>query len=91
MVLERPFLEERMLTTDQKEAILRRAGVTVPPFPSGAMQNDEGAPGFAIAVEQWARSIETLYVAYVARRAAQSLRDDEASRQLDARSNAQQQ
>lgn len=71
-----------MLTLDQKETILRRAGVVVPDFPP-AVPNDMAAVRRE-AIEQWGRTIETLYVEYVARRAAKSLRDAEDQRQLSA-------
>lgn len=88
-----------MLTTDQKETILRKAGVAVPGFPAGrvlAKNHDqlehagpapkdqgEGAARRAPAAE-WARTIDTLYVEYSAARAAKSLRDAEEARRLDA-------
>ncbi|MDM0052971.1 hypothetical protein [Variovorax sp. J22R115] len=87
-----------MLTTDQKEAILRRAGVAVPDFPSGPPRSKAQEPdarGNAAwsgkrsvsgsrraAIGQWAATIDALYVEYVARRAAKSLRDAEEARQL---------
>ena len=63
-----------MLTTSHKASILRKAGVAVPAQPLDADLHDAGA--------SWARAIETLYVAYVAARAAKSLRDAEEARQL---------
>lgn len=77
---DRRSLEADMLTNDQKETILRRAGVTVPDYPS----RETSAAARREALAQWTRSIETLYVEYVARRAAKSLRDAEAARQLSA-------
>lgn len=87
-----------MLTIDQKEAILRKSGVAVPEFPSGhprLQARDSDAIGNLApsgkrsaselrraAIEQWAATIDALYVEYVARRAAKSLRDAEDARQL---------
>lgn len=86
-----------MLTTDQKETILRKAGVTVPAFPTHplrAKEHDqlegardptkdlaEGAAKRAAAAE-WAKAIDTLYVEYSAARAAKSLRDAEEAQRL---------
>ncbi|RZL86611.1 MAG: hypothetical protein EOP82_29325 [Variovorax sp.] len=96
-----------MLTTDQKEAILRRAGVSVPDQPAGAAdasareleasdvatENDgtRAPTSHQEATALWAQTIETLYVEYGARRAAKSLRDAEDARQLDALQRAGQQ
>ena len=87
-----------MLTIDQKETILRKAGVAVPEFPAGHpgakargpdARDDPAVSGKRAqsesrraAIEQWAASIEALYVEYVARRAAKGLRDAEDARQL---------
>ncbi|CAN7775334.1 hypothetical protein LJR084_007850 [Variovorax sp. LjRoot84] len=86
-----------MLTTDQKETILRRAGVAVPAFPSrrpsDQQQQSDAEPilkgrmladGRQKAVEHWARTIDALFVEYSAARAARSLRDAEEARQLGA-------
>ncbi|MDM0109375.1 hypothetical protein QTH97_30925 [Variovorax sp. J22R24] len=87
-----------MLTTDQKEAILRSAGVAVPDraavdadaraLEGARLQAAKDGQGAARspreATSQWARTIETLYVEYVARRAAKSLRDAEEARQFGA-------
>ena len=87
-----------MLTTDQKATILRRAGTPVPDFPTGRRASQApdacesttpgAAPGTTTAsqapMEEWAANIDTLYVEYVARRAAKSLRDAEEARQLSA-------
>ena len=78
-----------MLTTDQKETILRRAGVAVPAFPSPRasdqqQQQQQQADGPKNAAEQWARTIDTLFVEYSAARAARSLREAEETRQLGA-------
>ena len=86
-----------MLTTDQKETILRRAGVAVPASParhsSDQQHQSDAEPslkenmqvdGRRIAAEQWARTIDTLFVEYSAARAARSLRDAEEARQLGA-------
>jgi len=76
-----------MLTTDQKETILRRAGVAVPAFPSpraSDQQQQQQADGPKNAAEQWARTIDTLFVEYSAARAARSLREAEETRQLGA-------
>jgi hypothetical protein len=95
--LERRLLETDMLTTDQKETILRRAGVPVPAFPTrplpvkGRDQPDgakaptnhlaEDAEKEAAAAE-WVKAINALYVEYSAARAAKSLRDAEEARRL---------
>ncbi|MGO4392749.1 hypothetical protein AB4Z46_15480 [Variovorax sp. M-6] len=87
-----------MLTTDQKEAILRRAGIAVPDFPPGhanTQKRNSDQPNTSmspeqrgaqaarrVAIEQWAATIDALYVEYVAARAAKSLRDAEEVRQL---------
>jgi len=85
-----------MLTTDQKEAILRRAGIAVPEFPPRDLQaqaqgrqvdaHDEAQSSAkrtaAQAREQWAATVGALWVEYVARRAAKSLRDAEDARRL---------
>jgi hypothetical protein len=63
-----------MLTTSHKASILRKAGVAVPAQPVDADMHAAGSG--------WAKAIETLYVAYVAARAAKSLRDAEEARQL---------
>lgn len=86
-----------MLTTDQKETILRRAGVAVPASParrpsdqehqSGAepiLKDTLQADGRQQTAQQWARTIDTLFVEYSAARAARSLRDAEEARQLGA-------
>lgn len=86
-----------MLTTDQKETILRRAGVAVPAFPSRYSGNQQHqsdtepilksnmqAERRQTAAEQWARTIDTLFVEYSAARAARSVRDAEEARQLGA-------
>jgi hypothetical protein len=86
--------ETDMLTTDQKEAILRRAGIAVPEFPPGDLQAQARAPDAhdgtlscakrtaAQAREQWAATIAALWVEFVARRAAKSLREAEDARRL---------
>lgn len=86
-----------MLTTDQKEAILRGAGVATPAFPSPGVlwrqqRQHDAAPGSrtnaqagmdpGTAAKQWADAINTLFVAYSAARAARSLRKAEEARQL---------
>lgn len=73
-----------MLTTYQMEAILRRAGAEVPDFPPefGLARSRTTTTASREAIEQWAATIETLFVEYVARRAAKSLRDAEETRQL---------
>lgn len=88
-----------MLTTDQKETILRRAGVAVPAFPASRPSDPQHqaraepslnsnmqveGEGRRTAAEQWARTIDTLFVEYSAARAARSLRDAEEARQLGA-------
>jgi hypothetical protein len=87
-----------MLTTDQKEVILRRAGVVIPNFPiprlsdrqpqGDAMPKTQTLPHTGAkrgtAAEQWAHAINVLFVEYSAARAAKSLRDAEEARLLDA-------
>jgi len=86
-----------MLTTDQKETILRRAGVAVPARPSGRscdqqQQADAGsilgdkmqAGGQQDVAGRRARTIDALFVEYSAARAARSLRDAEEARLLGA-------
>ena len=88
-----------MLTTDQKVTILRKAGVAVPGYPSRSLrlhrqQQSEAAPISTekiqtgaeqrTAADQWARTIDALFVEYSAARAAKSLRDAEEARQLGA-------
>ena len=87
-----------MLTTDQKATILRRAGVAVPAFPARSpsdqqqhkasaerrLESNLQADGRWRATEQWAQTIDTLFVEYSAARAARSLRDAEEARQLGA-------
>ena len=90
-----------MLTTDQKETILRKAGFAVPAFPTRplrAREHDQpehaGAPtkdlgedaAMRAAAAEWVKTIDTLYVEYSAARAAKSLRDaDEAQRLCELR------
>ncbi|MBD9665554.1 hypothetical protein J2W37_002406 [Variovorax paradoxus] len=86
-----------MLTIDQKEAILRWAGVSTPAFPSPGVlwrqqRQHDAAPSSrtnphavldpGTAAKQWAHAINTLFVAYSAARAARSLRKAEEARQL---------
>jgi hypothetical protein len=84
-----------MLTTDQKETILRGAGVATPAFPGvlwrqqrqrnaapGSRTNPQAGMDPGTAAKQWADAINTLFVAYSAARAAQSLRKAEEARQL---------
>ena len=89
------MLETDMLTTDQKEAILRRAGIAVPEFPPGAREAKAREPDAhdktlscakrtaTQARERWAATIAALWVEFVARRAAKSLRDAEEARRLN--------
>lgn len=86
-----------MLTTDQKEAILRVAGVATPAFPSpGGLWRQQwqhdAAPGSKTSpqagmdpgtvAKQWAQAINTLFVVYSAARTARSLLKAEEARQL---------
>jgi hypothetical protein len=74
-----------MLTTDQKEAILRGAGVATPAFPSPGVlwrTNPQAGMDPDTAAKQWAHAINTLFVAYSAARAARGLRKAEEARQL---------
>ncbi|MGJ7497898.1 hypothetical protein ACSFA8_22845 [Variovorax sp. RT4R15] len=87
-----------MLTTDQKETILRRAGIAIPgiPAPGGdaQLQQADGellvkgnlqADSRASASEQRTRAIDALFADYSARRAAKSLDDAEAARRTGGR------
>ena len=82
-----------MLTTDQKESILRRAGLTVPAFPFGAgtgqQQQADAAPLVKYALQadavpdprvHWARTVDALFAEYSNARASRSLREAEQSR-----------
>lgn len=68
-----------MLTPAQKATILGKAGFQIPasPAPTRAEAADQDA-----AAQDWIKAVETLYVSYVAARAAKSLRDAEEARQL---------
>lgn len=76
-----------MLTIDQKEAILRRAGIQVPSFPGSPPTADprdhEADTEHKAALQRWREAIDVLYVQYAAARAAKSLRDAEQARQID--------
>jgi hypothetical protein len=87
-----------MLTTDQKEVILRGAGVATPAFPSPGVlwrqqrphdaapdcrTNAQAGMNPGMAAKQWADAINTLFVAYSAARAARGLRKAEEARQLN--------
>jgi hypothetical protein len=75
-----------MLTQDQKEAILRSAGIDVPAWANGSsLPGSDGqhkAHGWARAAQVRAHAINDLFEAYVAQRAARSLREAEEARQL---------
>lgn len=83
-----------MLTTEQKEKILRSAGVTVPDYPRqdadtlAGQQQQQGTANplhgrFAAAAEaQWRDAIDTLFVTFAAGRAARSLRESGQARLL---------
>jgi hypothetical protein len=86
-----------MLTPEQKETILRKAGVAVPAIPSRNLASQQQqADGERIPkqnaqldgrhdpFEQWARAIDALFAEYTAARAAKSLRDAEEIRRLAA-------
>lgn len=77
-----------MLTTKQKEAILRQAGVALPDpdggNASGQLQQADAEPLVKTTMQaggrpdnqvQWARTIDLLFVEYTTARAARSLRD----------------
>ncbi|MEJ1170939.1 hypothetical protein [Variovorax sp. CCNWLW235] len=71
-----------MLTIFQKATILSKAGFEVPACPA----EDLSASSTSVVsqkMHEWGKAIETMYVAYVAARAAKSLRDAEESRQTD--------
>jgi|GEM_PF-404767 len=82
-----------MLAVTQKAVILRRSGVAVPPAPVDVAANDGGPHESAAAqpaesvreaaLRTWTAQVNALFVSYVAARAAKSLRDAEAVRQLD--------
>lgn len=86
-----------MLTTSQKSHILAKAGVMVPPFPARRLPVQErhllrGAKApqdeldadaeQAVAVAQWHKLVESLYVEYSAARAARSLRESAEAERL---------
>lgn len=62
-----------MLTTAHKAAILQKTGVAVPALPAGIGE----------ALREWSAAVDSLFVSYVAARAAKSLRDAEELRQLE--------
>ncbi|QNK69420.1 hypothetical protein [Variovorax sp. PAMC26660] len=76
-----------MLTILQKASILSKVGFDVPARPdddlsTNAVTGSSVKPeGISQKAHDWAKAIETLYVAYVATRAAKSLRDAEEVRQ----------
>lgn len=86
--LERCLLETVMLTIDQKEAILRRAGTAVPAFPernpAAHVRDHDADIEHKAAIQRWTEAIDVLYVQYAAARAAKSLRDAEQAHQADA-------
>ena len=61
--------ENRMLSTFQKATILGKVGYPIPVRPT------EG--DLDTAMLTWRQAVETIYVSYVAARAAKSLRDAE--------------
>jgi len=71
-----------MLTIFQKATILSKAGFEVPACPA---VDTSTSPTSVVSqkMQEWGKAIETMYVAYVAARAAKSLRDAEESRQTD--------
>lgn len=86
-----------MLTTDQKELILRRAGIPLPlrQFHDSATRQQQAdaeplwreraqADGRTDASGQRSRAIDALFADYSARRAAKSLQDDDALRKTGA-------
>lgn len=87
-----------MLSLSQKAKILCKSGSKIPPFPSRRLPVQERhlmrgarAPQEELeadeeqekAVKIWSLEIESMYVAYVAARAAQSLREAEVGRQSE--------
>jgi len=68
-----------MLTIFQKATILSKAGFEVPACPAV----DTSTSAVSQKMQEWGKAIETMYVTYVAARAARSLRDAEESRQTD--------
>lgn len=86
-----------MLTSQQKANLLIRTGAAVPAFPVRDMsavtppmpaKGDAQKSGcrqdvdHATAVRYWEQNIDTLYVDYVAARAARSLRESEEASQM---------
>ena len=86
-----------MLTAQKMAFILAHAGIEVPPCPifrfddtvkpTHRNQRDlllkrECAAEFAQKVRQWNYEVASLYAAYMAARAAKTLRDAEAARQM---------
>jgi len=76
-----------MLTILQKAQILGKAGFEVPARPDSefsplaAADSPVKTGGVSQKAHDWGKAIETLYVSYVAARAAKSLRDSETLRQ----------
>ena len=76
-----------MLTIDQKAHILRRAGVAVPTRPLAQMTGQQGSTADSRATDpdrSWVEQIEGLYGQHALERATRSLRQAEASLQMDA-------
>lgn len=95
--------ENRMPTRSQKIAILARAGVAVPTFPSrdvpdqdrrrleGNRAPQKGPQGDAQhdeAVVDWSKQVDDLFATYAMSRAARSLREAEEAQQLSQLRNA---
>ncbi len=70
-----------MLNVFQKATILGKAGIEVPPRPAADPVADDALA--CPRTQEWAKTVEALYVSYVAARAAKSLRDAEESRQAE--------
>ena len=86
-----------MLTTHKKAMILTRAGIDVPPCPTpllchglenshhsqlDVLKERECAAEHARLMSRWNHEVTILYAGYTACRAAKTLRDAEAARQL---------
>lgn len=69
-----------MPTVSQKAAILARAGVAVPSFPSRKLSDE--------AVMEWNKKVDDMFAAYAMSRAARSLREAEEAQQLSQLRNA---
>jgi hypothetical protein len=86
--------KQKMLTQDQKEAVLRAAGIKVPAWSRASSRQQEQAQdesrttqpaqadGRADAAKAHALAINALFDQYVAQRAARSLREAEVAKRM---------